>query len=79
MMPSRREFLGMMGAAVLAQPSAPAALPLQNLGLEHLDIIVPDPAASARFDARIFRTKLHQQPIRDTLRYFVRRQASILA
>jgi len=71
MMPSRREFLGMMGAAVLAQPSAPAALPLQNLGLEHLDIVVPDPAASARFYARIFRTKLHQQPIRDTLRYFV--------
>jgi catechol 2,3-dioxygenase-like lactoylglutathione lyase family enzyme len=71
MMPSRREFLGMMGAAVLAQPSAPAALPLQNLGLEHLDIIVPDPAASARFYARIFKTKLHQQPVRDTLRYFV--------
>jgi catechol 2,3-dioxygenase-like lactoylglutathione lyase family enzyme len=71
MMPSRREFLGMMGAAVLAQPSAPAALPLQNLGLEHLDIIVPDPAASARFYARIFKTNLHQQPVRDTLRYFV--------
>jgi len=71
MMPSRREFLGMMGAAVLAQPSAPAALPLQNLGLEHLDIVVPDPAASARFYARVFRTKLHQQPVRDTLRYFV--------
>ena len=61
----------MLGAAAFAQPSTPPALPLDNLGLEHLDIVVPDPAASAQFYARIFRTKLHQQPIRDTLRYFV--------
>ena len=47
------------------------ALPLDNLGLEHLDIVVPDPAASAKFYARIFKTALHQQPVRDTLRYFV--------
>ncbi|HET9361793.1 MAG TPA: VOC family protein [Vicinamibacterales bacterium] len=47
------------------------ALPLENLGLEHLDIVVPDPAASARFYARLFRSALHQQPVRDTLRYFV--------
>lgn len=46
-------------------------LPLDNLGLEHLDIIVPDPAASARFYASVFKTTLHQQPVRDTLRYFV--------
>src|SRR5438128_2847247 len=51
--------------------TTPKALPLDNLGLEHLDIIVPDPAASARFYARIFRSVLHQQPVRDTLRYFV--------
>ena len=50
---------------------AQASLPLENLGIEHLDIIVPDPAASARFYARVFRTTLHQQPVRDTLRYFV--------
>jgi catechol 2,3-dioxygenase-like lactoylglutathione lyase family enzyme len=55
------------GMSVTAQTS----LPLANLGLEHLDIVVPDPAASARFYARIFRTALHQQPVRDTLRYFV--------
>ena len=54
----------------LAQ-SAAKALPLDNLGLEHLDIIVPDPAASARFYSRIFKAPLHQQPVRDTLRYFV--------
>jgi len=54
------------------QPSSGRqALPLDNLGLEHLDIVVPDPAASARFYARIFKTALHQQPVRDTLRYFV--------
>src|SRR4051794_569683 len=56
-----------LGERVTAQTS----LPLANLGIEHLDIVVPDPAASARFYARIFRTTLHQQPVRDTLRYFV--------
>jgi catechol 2,3-dioxygenase-like lactoylglutathione lyase family enzyme len=56
---------------VVAQGPTTTALPLDNLGLEHLDIVVPDPAASARFYARIFRSALHQQPVRDTLRYFV--------
>jgi catechol 2,3-dioxygenase-like lactoylglutathione lyase family enzyme len=60
-----------LSLAVRAQTTAPKALPLDNLGLEHLDIIVPDAAASARFYARIFRSALHQQPVRDTLRYFV--------
>jgi catechol 2,3-dioxygenase-like lactoylglutathione lyase family enzyme len=58
-------------ARVLGQGTAAKVLPLDNLGLEHLDILVPDPAASARFYARIFRSALHQQPVRDTLRYFV--------
>ena len=61
----------MLSLGVRAQTTSPKALPLDNLGLEHLDIIVPDPAASARFYARIFRSALHQQPVRDTLRYFV--------
>lgn len=60
-----------LGIGALAQGPASRALPLDNLGLEHLDIVVPDPAASARFYSRIFRTALHQQPVRDTLRYFV--------
>jgi catechol 2,3-dioxygenase-like lactoylglutathione lyase family enzyme len=60
-----------LSAVVLAQAPAPRMLPLDNLGLEHLDIVVPDVAASARFYARVFKTTLHQQPIRDTLRYFV--------
>src|SRR5215510_15118372 len=61
----------MAGAAAFAQPPASSVLPLQNLGLEHLDIVVPDPAASAKFYMRVFKTRLHQQPIRDTFRYFV--------
>ena len=60
-----------LGATLWAQTPAPRALPLENLGLEHLDIVVPDTAASARFYARIFKTPLHQQPVRDTLRYFI--------
>jgi catechol 2,3-dioxygenase-like lactoylglutathione lyase family enzyme len=64
-----------LGVAAQAQAPAPAPaplrLPLENLGLEHLDILVPDPAASARFYARIFKAPLHQQPVRDTLRYFI--------
>jgi catechol 2,3-dioxygenase-like lactoylglutathione lyase family enzyme len=46
-------------------------LPLANLGVEHLDIVVPNPAESAKFYMRIFKAPLHQQPVRDTLRYFV--------
>jgi catechol 2,3-dioxygenase-like lactoylglutathione lyase family enzyme len=71
MTPSRREFMAMLGAAALVQSSPAPALPLQNLGLEHLDIVVPEPAASAKFYMRLFKTRLHQQPVRDSLRYFV--------
>jgi catechol 2,3-dioxygenase-like lactoylglutathione lyase family enzyme len=46
-------------------------LPLANLGLEHLDIVVPDTAESAKFYMRIFKAPLHQQPVRDTLRHFL--------
>ena len=60
-----------MASALLGAQAPPRVLPLENLGLEHLDIIVPDPAAAARFYARVFKTTLHQQPVRDTLRYFV--------
>jgi len=66
--------LVMCGAFVggmFAQEPTTKALPLDNLGLEHLDIVVPDPAAAARFYARIFDSPLHQQPVRDTVRYFV--------
>jgi catechol 2,3-dioxygenase-like lactoylglutathione lyase family enzyme len=60
-----------LSAGGITQPAPSAALPLDNLGLEHLDIVVPDPAASARFYSRIFASALHQQPVRDTMRYFI--------
>jgi catechol 2,3-dioxygenase-like lactoylglutathione lyase family enzyme len=68
---TRREFVTMLGASALAQGSAGSALPLQNLGLEHLDIVVPDTAASAKFYTRVFKSALHQQPVRDSIRYFI--------
>jgi catechol 2,3-dioxygenase-like lactoylglutathione lyase family enzyme len=64
-------FLTALTAIGAAQTPPAKALPLENLGLEHLDIIVPDTAASARFYSRIFKSALHQQPVRDTLRYFI--------
>ena len=74
---SRRSFVRAAAAATAlgtrawAQPAGAPALPLDNLGLEHFDTVVPDPAASARFYAQLFKTTLHQQPLRDSLRYFV--------
>jgi catechol 2,3-dioxygenase-like lactoylglutathione lyase family enzyme len=46
-------------------------LPLENLGLEHLDIVVPDTAESARFYKRVFSSALHEQDFRGGKRYFV--------
>jgi len=63
-----------VGAALLhrqAHGQAGAALPLENLGLEHLDIVVPDTAASARFYKRVFSSALHEQDFRGGKRYFV--------
>jgi hypothetical protein len=77
---TRREFLTGVGALAgvpllnsLASGQTPAtpALPLKNLGLEHLDILVPDTAASAKVYMRIFRTKLHEQPFQGNIRYFI--------
>jgi len=75
----RRAFVAGIGAAACAHmmdaaawgQSAASALPLKNLGLEHLDILVPDTAASAKVYMRIFRTKLHQQDLQGSIRYFV--------
>jgi len=53
------------------QAPARPALPLGNLGLEHLDIVVPDTEASARFYMRVFKTALHQQQMQTGLRYFI--------
>jgi catechol 2,3-dioxygenase-like lactoylglutathione lyase family enzyme len=73
----RRAFLGALGTgagATLLRRNAQAqarALPLENLGLEHLDIVVPDTAESARFYKRVFSSPLHEQDFRGGKRYFV--------
>lgn len=74
---SRRACIAGLGAAACtpliggwASAEEPA-LPLVNLGLEHLDIIVPDTAASARFYMQVFDSALHEQPFRGSIRYFV--------
>lgn len=76
---SRRSFVaslsalaagGMLGAArVSAQ--ATSVLPLNTPGLDHLDIIVPDVEASAKFYMGVFNTTLHAQPFQGAQRYFV--------
>jgi len=74
---TRRAFIATIGAAACASlapawgQSSTSALPLKNLGLEHLDTVVPDTAASAKFYAQVFRTKLHQQPFQGNIRYFI--------
>lgn len=75
---TRRSFITGIGGALFAsavsaraQSAAAPALPLKNLGLEHLDIVVPDTAVSAKFYMQVFRTKLHQQPFQGNIRYFI--------
>ena len=75
----RRSLLGALcagvGATLLRRQAhgQARALPLENLGLEHLDIVVPDPAASARFYKHVFSSPLHEQDFRGGKRYFVLR------
>ena len=73
----RRTLLGALcacaGTAFLRRhaEAEARALPLKNLGLEHLDIVVPDTAESARFYKRVFSSALHEQDFRGGKRYFV--------
>jgi len=73
----RRTLLGALcagaGATLFRLPAQgqARALPLKNLGLEHLDIVVPDTAESARFYKRVFSSPLHEQDFRGGKRYFV--------
>jgi catechol 2,3-dioxygenase-like lactoylglutathione lyase family enzyme len=73
----RRTLLGALsagaGATFLRRHAhgQPRALPLENLGLEHLDIVVPDTAESARFYKAVFSSPLHEQDFRGGKRYFL--------
>ena len=53
-----------------AQASTPL-LPLRTPKIDHLDVIVPNVEASARFYMGVFNTTLHAQPFQGGFRYFV--------
>ena len=55
-----------------AAGQAPARLlPLNTPKIDHLDVIVPNVEASARFYMGVFNTTLHAQPFQGGFRYFV--------
>jgi predicted enzyme related to lactoylglutathione lyase len=54
-----------------AQAPAGALLPINTPKVDHLDVIVPDVAAAARFYMGVFNTTLHAQPFQGGFRYFV--------
>jgi predicted enzyme related to lactoylglutathione lyase len=77
---SRRAFIVGIGAAasmpLVALPAwsqEPAArlMPISTPKIDHLDVIVPNVEASARFYMSVFNTKLHAQPFQGGFRYFV--------
>lgn len=73
---NRRQVLGALGAAgTLGIPGWVAAqtavLPLNTPGLDHLDVIVPDVEATAKFWMGVFNTTLHAQPFQGGFRYFI--------
>lgn len=76
---SRRAFLAGAGAtAMLPAFPAPAVraqsqsvLPVRTPKVDHLDIIVPDVEAAARFYMGVFNTTLHAQPFQGGFRYFI--------
>jgi predicted enzyme related to lactoylglutathione lyase len=75
---SRRTFLAGLGATTLlgrvsakAQTPTSGLLPINTPKIDHLDVIVPDVAAAARFYMGVFNTTLHAQPFQGGFRYFV--------
>lgn len=75
---SRRGFMAGLGAVVLPPSLISAAaqqprplLPIDTPKIDHLDVIVPDVARSARFYMGVFNTRLHAQPFQGGQRYFI--------
>ncbi len=54
-----------------ARQAQGSLLPINTPKIDHLDVIVPDVAASARFYMGVFNTRLHAQPFQGGFRYFV--------
>jgi len=78
MSPTRRAFIAGLGAAAaLPWSGVPAVsaqtglLPLKTPKIDHLDVIVPNVEATARFYMGVFRTALHAQQFQGGQRYFV--------
>ena len=64
--------LPLLGSApLLGQAPQSGLLPINTPKIDHLDVIVPDVAASARFYMGVFNTTLHAQPFQGGFRYFV--------
>ena len=76
---SRREFIAGLGAtatipvlgSITTRAQQGNLLPINTPKIDHLDVIVPDVAASARFYMGLFNTKLHAQPFQGGFRYFI--------
>ena len=75
---SRREFivgLGLVLSCSLSRTTTYAQgqklLPINTPKIDHLDVIVPNVEASARFYMSVFNTTLHAQPFQGGFRYFV--------
>jgi predicted enzyme related to lactoylglutathione lyase len=76
---SRRGFIAGIGASAIGHTfggestwaQQQTLLPLNTPKIDHLDIIVPDVAAAARFYMALFKTRLHAQPFQGGFRYFI--------
>jgi catechol 2,3-dioxygenase-like lactoylglutathione lyase family enzyme len=77
---SRREFIAgvaaagsasLFGSAAWAAEAKKSLLPINTPKVDHLDVIVPDVAKTAKFYMGLFNTKLHAQPFQGGFRYFV--------
>lgn len=63
--------LPFLAAPAWAQAPSTRLLPLNTPKLDHLDVIVPNVEASARFYMGVFNTTLHAQPFQGAFRYFI--------
>jgi catechol 2,3-dioxygenase-like lactoylglutathione lyase family enzyme len=78
-MVTRRDLLAGLGAAAslsiftstMRAQDKVSVLPLNTPKVDHLDVIVPNVEASARFYMSVFNTRLHAQPFQGAFRYFV--------
>jgi catechol 2,3-dioxygenase-like lactoylglutathione lyase family enzyme len=76
---TRRDVIAGLSAAAslsIVRPTiwaqeTPRLLPLNTPKVDHLDVVVPNVEASARFYMSVFNTKLHAQPFQGAFRYFI--------